>query len=80
MLKAIQVILVIICILLLLYGLFWENHTVKSLENNKKKTITGPGLIEFATYDGLILKKGELYDINSLKSPEALKNDKECAT
>jgi hypothetical protein len=80
MLRNIQIILLLVCILLLLYGLFWEDHIVKSLSRDEQKALNGFGLIEYATYDGLILKEKELYDINSLKQPEVLKDLKECAT
>ena len=53
-------------LLLLLCGLLFERHSIMSLSGGEAKTVDGPGFVEIASYDGVMLKDGALHDIYSL--------------
>ena len=61
----------------LLYGLFLERHDLLSLSGGASKQITGTGLVEECTVDGILLKGGKLFDAYSA---QATSSPKDCKT
>ena len=77
--KLFRIIIAVLCLGLLAYAYFRESHKVFSLaDKSKSKQINAPTFTETATFDGLMLEKGRVYDIYSL-TPERLQ-EKDCAT
>jgi hypothetical protein len=62
----------------LLAGLFLERHPVRRLDGAAPAKLDGPGFVAGVAVDGLMLKDGALYDVNSL-SPDAA-SAKDCKT
>ena len=77
--KIIRILMAVLVLGLLAYAFSRESHTIHSLSEPSRSTrVDGVQFTEIATYDGLMLKDGELYDIHSL-TPEILQV-KDCAT
>ena len=68
--KILRLVLLAVSLGLLLYGILAEKHEVNSLVGGEPRTVSGPGLTEIATRDGLLLKEGRVYDIATASSVE----------
>ncbi|MCY2952177.1 MAG: hypothetical protein NTU53_09400 [Planctomycetota bacterium] len=73
-----RVIFLVICILLLGYGLAFERHRVRALDTDQTQTLSGPVFIQGATVDSFMLKDGQVFDVYSLSKTMA--NEKDCKT
>ena len=77
--KIIRIVFALLCLLLLVYAYFRESHTTFSLsDTSQSKELSAAAFTETTTFDGLMLKKGKVYDIYSL-TPEMLQ-EKDCST
>ena len=77
--KLIRIFFAILCLGLLAYSYLRESHKVYSLADTSKSTeFNATVFTETTTFDGLMLKKGKVYDIHSL-TPEILQ-EKDCST
>lgn len=76
--KALRIALLALAVLLLLYGLAYERHEVNSLAGGDPEKVSGFGFTEAATYDGLMLKDGRIYDAYGLAPGTA--DQKDCKT
>jgi len=60
--KVLRLVLIALAAALLVYGVFWERHTVYSRPGVRPREISSFGLIEAATADAVTLKEGKLYE------------------
>ncbi|MGE5609518.1 MAG: hypothetical protein ACM359_09715 [Bacillota bacterium] len=78
-----RVLFLLLCALLLIYGLRWEQHEVLPLAKDPAQPlglqhITGPGFVQGATVDAYMRKDGQLYDVYSLSNGPL--SEKDCKT
>lgn len=68
----------IVCLLLLAYGLVLEHHEVRSFRDGPAEQVKGPAFVEGVTVDSFLRRDEWLYNIYSLSPLEA--SQKDCKT
>lgn len=66
--KILRLALLALALGILLYGLLAEKHEVHSLAGGDPETVSGPGLVEIATRDGLLRKNGRIFDTETVRT------------
>ena len=76
--RAVRVSFLLVCVALVLFGLFVERHRILGLLGGEPQVVSGAALTERATYDAVMLRDGQLYDPYSLAPASA--DLKDCKT
>jgi hypothetical protein len=74
--RFLRVLFLALCTAALFFGLFKESHTINALTSGNSAKLNGPSYAEVATYDGLTVREGRLYDIYSISGVSVKADEK----